>query len=434
MLSAYDKVCSTVEVEVAWLEKLNEEKCDIDKVVSRLKRDARIFKRNLVDAFSDSHGYEMNNTEVVKDIQNAISEIEELNALTKTYKRMMIRLFNNVKTKAYERRYSYTSTIHITRCLKETMKEIRNTRCIGNRKLNLFFPNIKNQDASKDIDREIFNIYASSENERIYSKLKGKVDYRILGSLIMGARISNNFDVVVSTPSFLTNDNRSIEKAEILNVMRYLRNGGLFVLVLPYAYFSDDLLMILSKRFINTDFAVIDKESSTVMFTGTKAEFKNNNDSSVDYHNLLSYIDKDYDELVRENNKIDFSKYCVPEVEAEIAFFRGSKISKEEMCNYCSESGLVDDFLNEEETIEVKDTRPLLPFNIGQVGLVLTSSQLNGIVNDENGIPHLIKGMTVKDTNRSEEHIGDEIKSTEIVANRVQINIMSADGEIIKIS
>ena len=68
------------------------------------------------------------------------------------------------------------------------------------------------------------------------------------------------------------------------------------------------------------------------------------------------------------------------------------------------------------------------------MGLVLTSSQLNGIVNDENGIPHLIKGMTVKDTNRSEEHIGDEIKSTEIVANRVQINIMSADGEIIKIS
>lgn len=438
MATPYENIMSTVEVEVEWLEKLNEEKCDLDKVLTRVKRDIRIFKRNFIEIISDKLGfYQRTYLGVIKDLNDTVEEIKEIQKLTPTYKRMLIRLFNSTKSQIDGCSHNYLSYTYASRNVKNALPEINNIRCINsNRKIKVFTPNVEDLDFVKKFNRDKFDIYASSEDEHYYSRLKGNVDYRIYGSLNLGARISNDFDVVMSVPKYNTYHREGAlkdkEKVEIINTIRYLRNNGLYILIFPYSRFTDEILMLIANRLSNLKLSIIDEEHSIAMLTGTKQEFKRKDVSAEDYALLISYMEEEYQLLI--DNKINFAEYYVPEEESEITFFRGSKISKEEMCNYCSESGLVDDFLNEEETIEVKDTRPLLPFNIGQVGLVLTSSQLNGIVNDENGIPHLIKGMTVKDTNRSEEHIGDEIKSTEIVANRVQINIMSADGEIIKIS
>lgn len=438
MAIPYENIISTVSVEVEWLEKLNEEKCDLDKVLTRIRRDIRIFKRNFIEIMSDKlNFYQKLYMSVITDLNDTVKEIKEINKLTPTYKRMLIRLFNAMKNQVEGSDYNYLPRTYASKNVKDTLSEINNIRCINNnRKIKIFTPNVEDLDFVRKFNRDKFDIYASSEDENYYSRLKGEVDYRIYGSLNLGAKISNDFDVVMSVPKYNTHYREGTlkdkEKVEIINTIRYLRNNGLYILILPYSKFTDEILMLIANRLSNLKLSIIDEEHSVAMLTGVKQEFKRKDVSAEDYALLISYIERDYQLLL--DNKINFAEYYVPEEESKIAFFRGSKISKEEMCNYCSESGLVDDFLNEEETIEVKDTRPLLPFNIGQVGLVLTSSQLNGIVNDENGIPHLIKGMTVKDVNRSEEHIGDEIKSTEIVANRVQINIMSADGEMIKIS
>lgn len=429
-----EKAVATIDSEIAWLEKLNEEKCDIEKAVYKLKKGLRIYKRFYVECARHENGY----PEEIEDYVSCIEDIVSINMLTKTYKRMILRLLEQIKRCFLA--YEYTSDYYysVSDATVEAIDSLINLRCLSNRKLNIFFTNVDDKTIITDSLKDRFNIYASAINEDDYSDLKSHVDYRILGELKLGTFITNNaFDVLVMRPKLESRYNtvKDSEKMEIINNIRFLREDGLLVLNIPYSRCSDDLLLLLSKKLKNIRVSKIQGcyTERAVLIVGNKASFKSEEDYAFDYRDLMTIFDLDfYKELSEE--RINFAEYSVPSDEVEITFFRGSKISREEMCDYCINSGLVDSFFDEEENYETRDRHPLLPFNIGQVGLVLTSSELNGIVEDENGIPHLIKGMTVKDTKKSDEHEGNEIKSTEVVANRVQINIMSADGKIIKIS
>lgn len=431
MSLAVDKVCATIDVEAAWIEKLDGEKCDLDKVISRLKRDLRIIKRNYVECAYGSNDFFTGITE----LEESIKDICELKIFTNVYRRMLLRLFEQIKS-FFLRNYKYSSFVFCyTNESDKILKKAKDIRCLSDRKLNMFFPNVDSVYMFSSNIKDNFNTYASSKDDHVYSNLKNIVDYRILGELRGGSLISNNFDALYMRPEFQyrIDMNKDSEKVSILSGLKYIRNGGVFMLEIPYSRLSDDLLLLLSKKIVNIQFAKVGDSYNTIFITGTKVEAKSAEDSAEDYDLLINLMNRNYYRYDFQDT-IDFSMYSVPSDEAEISLFRGSRVSKEEMCDYCKESGLIDSFLKEEKEIKADDTHPLLPFNIGQVGLVLTSSQLNGIVRDEKGIPHLIKGMTVKDTNTSEEVDGDQIRSTEIVANRVQINIMSADGRIIKIS
>ncbi len=78
--------------------------------------------------------------------------------------------------------------------------------------------------------------------------------------------------------------------------------------------------------------------------------------------------------------------------------------------------------------------RPLLPFNMGQIGLVLTSGCLDGVVEEYEGQYHAIKGMVtkVRDFNNSREN-NDET-SIETISNKVQINLLTPDGKFIELA
>ena len=78
--------------------------------------------------------------------------------------------------------------------------------------------------------------------------------------------------------------------------------------------------------------------------------------------------------------------------------------------------------------------RPLLPFNMGQIGLVLTSGCLDGVVEEYEGQYHAIKGMVtkVRDFNNSRED-NDET-SIETISNKVQINLLTPDGKFIELA
>jgi hypothetical protein len=90
----------------------------------------------------------------------------------------------------------------------------------------------------------------------------------------------------------------------------------------------------------------------------------------------------------------------------------------------------------QQQEIEQKDSnvRPLLPFNMGQIGLVLTSGCLDGIVEEYEGQYHAIKGMVTKirDFNNNIEE-NDET-SIETISNKVQINLLTPDGQFIELA
>ena len=72
---------------------------------------------------------------------------------------------------------------------------------------------------------------------------------------------------------------------------------------------------------------------------------------------------------------------------------------------------------------------------MGQIGLVLTSSCLDGVVEEYEGQHHAIKGMVNKirhtDTNND---VGNEESVLETISNKVQINIITPDGQFIELA
>lgn len=78
----------------------------------------------------------------------------------------------------------------------------------------------------------------------------------------------------------------------------------------------------------------------------------------------------------------------------------------------------------EKSRIDAMEKRPLLPLNIGQVGLIGGSGLINGYVDCE--YPHIIKGRIIKEVNKYEDK--DAQTLTEIRVNRMLFNVLTPDG------
>ena len=85
----------------------------------------------------------------------------------------------------------------------------------------------------------------------------------------------------------------------------------------------------------------------------------------------------------------------------------------------------------EKNKIDTMEKRPLLPFGIGQIGLVGGSGLINGLM--DCGAPHIIKGRIVKEVRtRREDHLdssGEAVKTVyETNVNKMVFNILTPEG------
>ena len=65
-----------------------------------------------------------------------------------------------------------------------------------------------------------------------------------------------------------------------------------------------------------------------------------------------------------------------------------------------------------------EEKQPLLPLNLGQLGLVLTSGCLDGIVDEGNGFAHIIKGRVEKRILQKKIDDNDTIKNVSTTINK----------------
>ena len=221
------------------------------------------------------------------------------------------------------------------------------------------------------------------------------------------------------------------EKAWLRNTIKYLRKDGIFIFTIPVTRCTKDMAYIFS-RFLN-DVQVISASLTRnslnyVHIIGKKEITK---EAKQDIYAYLSNLPR----ITQLPTELDFNYdlasggITVPEL------FRGSVLDESELEHLIANSGLMSSFWKQHE-IEEKDTsmRPLLPFNMGQIGLVLTSGCLDGVVEEYEGQYHAIKGMVtkVRDFNNSRED-NDET-SIETISNKVQINLLTPDGKFIELA
>lgn len=272
---------------------------------------------------------------------------------------------------------------------------------------------------------------------------KQRVNRVIMGHL-KGSIISNDaFDVIYLTPYVSLrvdmNNNKLAplnEEDTLRNSIRFLKNNGVLIYSIPFYALSSEIALILARRLNNitvfkhaTDntahnrlkyITIMGQKRNMISYTDTFAELTN-----LDYNNLSTTPTCTYD--------LDLP-------EAEVKMFRGSVLDEQELDDIIINDGLFNEFFKQmEDKHKPQDKAPLLPFNLGQIGLVLSSGSLDGIVEESNNVRHIIKGMTIKETEtETETSVGVNgstiTQSTETVRNKVQITAIGADGSFYKLT
>lgn len=119
--------------------------------------------------------------------------------------------------------------------------------------------------------------------------------------------------------------------------------------------------------------------------------------------------------------------YSLPAAAKPVELFKGAVFNVAELAVQLKNSKSIN-LLFEDETIDNRERRPLLPFNLSQIGLVGASGLMNGLVKCDT--PHVIKGRIVKEkkTKIGTENEQGMTEIREITSNKLIFNILTPAG------
>ena len=309
-------------------------------------------------------------------------------------------------------------------------------RAINNESITTFYPNCQNGDNVRSFADTNDRTYG--QTDRYTSNARAALT-RLAKGVLKGSTITNNyFDslFLVSRVGYgevvdqLGVVKEPYERIEIKNVIKYLRPGGLFLITIPYTRLLPSLAMYLSKNISDVRIVKVPNDTlKRVTILGIKNESNANSDKEI-YQRLKLF---NYDDAI-DVADLGTGIYNLPTQELVLEMFRGSELDSGDILDACQDN-MLDSFIESQmDPLVVKDQAPLLPFNIGQVGLVLTSGCLDGVIEEMEGINHVIKGMTTKVTSTNREELEDnKVRCTETINNQVKINVFTADGKFIQL-
>lgn len=290
-------------------------------------------------------------------------------------------------------------------------------------------------------DEEKIRTFALGAPEEMLEHYKNAGFDRIALGNLKGSTVSNEvFDVLMLSPyiTIQKTSDRILEKKEkdmIKETIKYLRPGGYLILSLPRFRFYKDICTILAKGYKNIQVrksADLDHGKFLYVLAERKANKEDMKEIDKDVYNLLrsAHSNEEIETVVDK----PFEDVFLPDGEMEVKMFRGSILNKDELVSIFNSSPCMNQFLKGQRVNAESERKrePLLPFTTGQLGLVLTSGALDGIIDEGNGHYHVVKGRVVKDkqTSRDEDEDSNSITFTETVANRVEITAITADGTI----
>lgn len=370
----------------------------------------------------------------IEVVQDAIDIIESFDS----YKSLGFERIDSYEFNSIVSRLAINSFNTVEELSEQDVKNIMSAINI-NRDFNVFSTRARRGDTLKYIKDQTdkAQTYALEENEDLLRELKTHCNRTIKG-VLNGSRISNDvFDIMYLSPrisweySFteLGGLMEKTEKSMLRGHIKHLRNNGIFIFNIPYFRLTSDMALVTSKLLDNVQIIKkTDDKLKQVLIIGTK---KITRDAKEDIYSMLSTIK--YEEIPTQlSNKYNLSSGGIklPDI------FRGSALDQDEIQSLINNSGLMNSFWKKHEVDNNKQsTRPLMPFNMGQIGLVLTSGCLDGTVEEYEGQYHAIKGMVtkIKHTN-SNSDTNNEETVTETISNKVQINIVTPDGEFIELA
>ena len=250
------------------------------------------------------------------------------------------------------------------------------------------------------------------------------------------SRISNEaFHLMLLNPPYLSvmtegGTNTRSEKRFLVDSLSHLLYGGLLIYIIPYYRLTPDICRILCDNF----------EDLTVWkFTGGEFQrFKQaavmgirrkRQDGSALVPELASMALQP--DRLPELTELPEKRYRLPVEAKKVELFKGAEFNVAELAEQMKKSTSFSRMF-EKNKLDCDVKRPLLPLNLGQVGLIGGSGLINGLV--ECDTPHIIKGRIIKETNvNKEENLNSEgdLTSTtvhETRSNKMIFNLLTPQG------
>lgn len=305
------------------------------------------------------------------------------------------------------------------------------------RPITVLNPYIGNCDSAlviKDVYCEPMNLYAVDVNQTLRNTEKQEFHRLIIGDL-KGATISHDvFDVVLAAPptSLDRKGKNYIEKIErdyLQRSLSYVRDGGVFAFAIPVTHLYKEMCQYLAKNLKDVQIRLLDKKIAFI------CGYRNMDKSrTVDRaaHLALRTLILNLDDEKYDCSKTPLKALTLPLAAMEVKMFRGSKIDESEFPKMYAESSATQSFLDSQKVEKLSENTktPLLPFNVGQLGLILTSGCLDGVIDEGDGYYHVVKGRVVKKNDVSHDVSAERgrVDVTKVESNRVEINVFLADG------
>ena len=150
---------------------------------------------------------------------------------------------------------------------------------------------------------------------------------------------------------------------------------------------------------------------------GTRCKRKNGSDLVSELASLVLEPDS-----LRELTDLPEGRYQLPVTEKKVNLFKGAEFNVTELAEQLNKSTSFSR-LFEKNKLDGAAKRPLLPLNLGQVGLIGGSGLINGLV--ECDTPHIIKGRIVKENNiNKEENLNNKGEWTSTILTETRSNKM----------
>lgn len=370
-----------------------------------------------------------------EDKEEIANHIEDFLSTTKDIN------FGDISEYSYRSTFKDSFSYHGVKQIDDAFLSMLGRRFLLNkpRKVNVFNP-YATCSSMRWIKSSLENVttYAANVPETKYSMTKEVFDKVALGNMSGGVISNNAFDIMFLQPkiTLTKTSERNIareEKDNLRDCIKYLRPGGYLVYVIPYFKFYKDICISLSKYFSNIQVRKFTStafdESGSVILTAKRNSLDNNKDVDLESYKKLRNINniKSIDDILDK----EFEEMVLPEDYSQVKMFRGSILSNIELSEMLSNSNCKQQFFKKQEVERLSEypKNPLLPFSTGQLGLVLTSGCLDGIVDEGNGYFHVVKGRVVKKTDENRDLVSaNEMELTETTSNRVEINILLPNG------
>ena len=250
------------------------------------------------------------------------------------------------------------------------------------------------------------------------------------------SRVSNEaFHLMLLNPPYLSvmteggNNSRS-EKRFLIDSISHLLYGGVLIYIIPYYRLTPDICRVLCDnfeditvwKFMGEEF----KRFRQVAVIGKR--IKRKNDATLMSQLASMALEP---EKIPELSELPKNRYVLPKIEKKVELFKGAEFNVAELAEQLSKS---DSFtrLFEKSKLDSDVKRPLLPLNLGQVGLIGGSGLINGLV--ECDTPHIIKGRIVNEKiinkeatmNSKGETIGETVYETR--SNKMIFNLLTPQG------